>query len=157
MASSPVKAQVLLLPFLELSAIHAAINLDDRWSAFEPRGAGNATVARIRIGLFLCPNDAEALRAETGTINDRTNNGLSQVPPEWNRGAFVEGANSLAGFSDGLSHTVAMSEKLVGSGRAHHFSGLRDWIFAPLMVIPGTSDDWLACCSNLPRTLRHRS
>jgi prepilin-type processing-associated H-X9-DG protein len=55
----------------------------------------------------------------------------------------------LASFRDGLSNTLALSEKAVGSSSAAPYSPFRDWAFVPGSIV--TADEWLATCSVLRR------
>ena len=112
--------------------------------------AVNATVMGTRIAIFLCPSDGGPF-AETGT-NYRGNAGVGPgwatdlEYPDSGNGIFPEfGPVRLAQVSDGLSHTVAFSERLRGSGRADALSGERDANF-DLGIFVRDADDILNVC-----------
>ena len=54
----------------------------------------------------------------------------------------------LSAFTDGMSNTVAFSEKRVGSGSSP-YNPARDWIGGVMAGGPVTADDWVALCSSL--------
>ena len=81
----------------------------------------NETVFMTHIGLFLCPSDGGPFR-ETGN-NYRGNVGVGWMPrpvasyPDSANGIFPEvGTVRASDVTDGLSQTVAFSERLRGSG-----------------------------------------
>jgi prepilin-type processing-associated H-X9-DG protein len=82
----------------------------------------NATASGTGISLFLCPSDGGPF-ADTGN-NYRGNTGLGPFASPWaetpdsGNGLFPElGTIRISQVPDGLSHTVALSERLRGSGR----------------------------------------
>ena len=120
-----LSAQVRLTPFLERPEIFASLNVTMEFCVppdYPPHPA-NATALNIRIASLLCPSDGTALAVAAYPTSYRGNVGIG---PAWN--TTSEGPDSGNGFFpfeshfrpamvvDGLSHTVAFSERLVGSG-----------------------------------------
>lgn len=111
--------------------------------------AVNATVMGTQIAIFLCPSDGGPF-GETGT-NYRGNAGVGPGLatdlefPDSGNGIFPEfGPVYVAHVTDGLSHTVAFSERVRGSGRADAPSGERDAFLA--LGIYRDADDILNVC-----------
>jgi prepilin-type processing-associated H-X9-DG protein len=82
----------------------------------------NATVYQTQINVFLCPSDGGPF-AKSGN-NYRGNTGVGPRGSPWaespdsGTGLFPEGGTlSAADVPDGLSHTVAFSERVRGSGK----------------------------------------
>jgi prepilin-type N-terminal cleavage/methylation domain-containing protein/prepilin-type processing-associated H-X9-DG protein len=125
--------QSRLLPYLDQVALYNAINYAtgtwpiDTYLAPPPRGylqlnSVNSTAYRTGIGIFLCPSDGGPF-VRTGN-NYRGNTGVGPSGATWvelpdsGNGVFPEiGTITAARVTDGLSHTVAFSERLRGSGR----------------------------------------
>ena len=132
-----------LLPHLEEDAVYNAIN----FSKVDPETAGGggewreverarARFGRVRIDVFLCPSDPYARGPEFGGTNYRINLGTHATwgcepfledPPDPKGGdGFFYGTisrnPSIGGrggaMRDGLSNTVALAERLVGSAAA---------------------------------------
>jgi prepilin-type N-terminal cleavage/methylation domain-containing protein/prepilin-type processing-associated H-X9-DG protein len=121
-----------LLPYLDQRALYDSINysvgtapecmgypvLEDE----RPLNQTNDTVRLTVISVFLCPSDG--LAAGTPSANYRGNVGvgpwvltLAKFPDSAN-GLFEETRiTSIAKVADGLSHTAAFSERLVGTQR----------------------------------------
>lgn len=111
-----------LLPYMDNVAVFNAINFD-LLPDYLPGVEANFSVMRITISSFLCPSDSMPLRGRFGATNFRYNIGpttmfsarapsVSGVPMS---GSFSSvGALRSAEFSDGLSNTVAVSERLRG-------------------------------------------
>ena len=134
--------QAHLLPYLEQATLHNSINFaigtwpEDTFK-FAPTSemAGynraNDTARLTGLAIFLCPSDGGAF-ANTGN-NYRAcvgvgpaNMTLAETPDSGN-GMFPEiGTVTAAQVIDGLSHTVAFSERLRGSGRRDAFDPMRD-------------------------------
>jgi len=122
-----------ILSHLDQSPIYNAINFaTGTWPIdtflFAPPdvsiqlNAANSTVYGTGIGIFICPSDGGPF-AETGN-NYRGNTGVGPSGVTWaetpdsGNGVFPEiGTISTSKIPDGLSHTVAFSERLRGSGR----------------------------------------
>ncbi len=145
---TPASVQVMLLPYAENVDLYNSINLDDSSQAFGIIGPANATASSVVVSMFLCPSDPNT--SGRGGVNSyRANLGLCYFCDDEDAGAFVFGPTRLAGFTDGLSQTLAFSEKLVGSGSSAAYSPTRDWIDPGFIPRPGSADDWLSVCSDL--------
>jgi prepilin-type N-terminal cleavage/methylation domain-containing protein/prepilin-type processing-associated H-X9-DG protein len=105
--------QARLLPFFEQSTIQNALNYDIPFSI-------QGTVSQLRVAALLCPSEIRDRPKITATL---THYPLSYgicvgtwlvwdpINRQWGDGAFGINANSrLAGVTDGLSNTIAMSE-----------------------------------------------
>ena len=57
----------------------------------------------------------------------------------------------LASISDGLSSTLAFSEKPIGSGATGSYDPFRDWVPYNLSGDDWGADNWLNACSHLAR------
>jgi prepilin-type processing-associated H-X9-DG protein len=148
-----------LLPYMEQSQLYNAINFELPCMAFSDLAKGDATVARQSLSVLLCPSDPNGRPAPYGPNSYRGNIGIDDgrveagpIPTFWRdeTGAFVFGKKvlSLAEFADGLSNTIAFSEKPIGTGTAGTYSPFRDWVdffgaFGP--------EQWVLACSNLRR------
>jgi prepilin-type N-terminal cleavage/methylation domain-containing protein len=124
---------VRLLPFMEQGTLFNALNflLEDDPSGNLP---ANATASGVTLAVLLCPSDGSAFPAAGGN-NYRASIG---VGPQW--GPNVESPDSGNGFfdamvgridagsiTDGLSHTVAFSERLRGSDQPKSAQPERDY------------------------------
>jgi prepilin-type N-terminal cleavage/methylation domain-containing protein/prepilin-type processing-associated H-X9-DG protein len=125
-------AHTRLLPYLEQTALYQAINFQtgtwpiDTFLAASPGNVYqlnqvNSTVYSTGVSVFLCPSDGGSF-GSTGN-NYRGNTGVGPGPTAWaespdsGNGLFPElDAISPSRVPDGLSHTVAFSERLRGSG-----------------------------------------
>lgn len=122
----------------------------------------NSTAAGTGVGLFLCPSDGGAFN-HTGN-NYRGNTGVGPFPgplaecPDSGNGLFPENYLSMVSpalVPDGLSHTVAFSERLRGAGSGSRTYPDRD-IF-PQKRYALTADQSLQMCrisarANLPHS-----
>jgi prepilin-type processing-associated H-X9-DG protein len=150
--------QCLLLPYLEQSALFNAINFrypSDTEAYILPY---QQTAAQTRVELFLCPSDPNSRNGRRAPNSYRACTGIGGIPTvidRSTRGAFdwiEQNPTSphvlrLAEFQDGLSNTLAFSEKPITGGGP--YNPFRDWSFefdAPPLL---TADDWVAYCSNL--------
>ena len=125
--------QSRLLLHLDVVPLYNAINFQTGTVPidtfyFEPSSqlrrlnTANATVYRAGISFFLCPSDGGPF-AQAGN-NYRGNTGVGPYPEPWaespdsGNGLFPEmGTVTLSRVPDGLSHTIAFSERLRGSDR----------------------------------------
>ncbi len=146
-----------LLPYLEQNDLYNNINMS------LPVGSDlvgleifHRTAATCALNAFLCPSDPNTMsgpfaptsyRACTGLGEMKKRNGLTDLQFE---GAFVplRYGNSLrlSAISDGLSNTLAFSEKPVGSGPTGTYSPFRDWSevnWNGEML----ADQWIVSCS----------
>ena len=123
-------SQVYLLPYIEESKAYATVNFDlPVGPSWEYTGVGpqelqaNTTTMSLSVGLFLCPSDPYALPSRNSY---RANMGIGL----WGRRAGNGGCGKEDGhgafllyeclrsrdFTDGLSKTIAFSEKLCAAG-----------------------------------------
>ncbi len=150
------------LPALDLVDIYNAINFDvgaapltSITATWKPSSRDvlayhtNETAMRRRIPVFLCPSDGG--RVQENGVNYRVNVGVGGYPgrsflhPDSGNGFFHE-INMIrpVDITDGMSNTVAFSERLVGSGRKP-MSPTRD--YWPIRTgVYGTADDGLVAC-----------
>jgi len=122
----------------------------------------NETAKGVRVGTFLCPSDANGFGFETAPNSYRFNVGVANYPFEDNTGDYLgKGAAfaigkffSAADFMDGLSNTVGMSERLMGSGATARFDPTRDFWYADVvgLVVPQTADQIRGICGALRGT-----
>ncbi|GIW86193.1 MAG: prepilin-type N-terminal cleavage/methylation domain-containing protein [Isosphaeraceae bacterium] len=157
----------LLLPHLDEPALFQAINFnlgitDPYWRPGRFGRSGleaNATVMSATLGVLLCPSDPAPLARRTGSSNYRANNGTDRSYISRDGPFLSTGGRPVrpASIRDGLSHTVAFSEKL----RARPDRGRLDPRVHMLLADlgPGDSNDqWLAECANQPaETARYRA
>lgn len=125
--------QCRLLPFLEQGPLYASINFETgvwpteswgvRWRPSERRlNEVNRTAMDAEIGTFLCPSDADSANQPgncyRGNCGVGPEYGTTAEHPDSGNGIFPEvgGPIRLAFVTDGLSHSVAFSERLRGSG-----------------------------------------
>ena len=152
---------VRLLPQLELNALYDAVNFEVGtvppisfgWGRLKPGeeriNAANATVHGSRVDLFACPSDSGTF--EESPSNYRGNDGvgpwmltLAEYPDSGN-GFFQELATSrIAMMPDGLSHTVAFSERVRGSGSEDLLDPTLDFWNAPGIML--TADHAVQGC-----------
>lgn len=150
-----------LLGFLDLSAIHSKIDFSEMTinQPGAPPGFLSADLNQMlaaRVSLFLCPSDVQ----RPGATNYRANMGYGPGvygPGPLNpnsfagnaAGAFVHGrVTRLNEFRDGLSHTVLMSEKLIGDGDSQRYTPWSDYFY----YLPGgflSADDAVQGCGSL--------
>ena len=83
------------------------------------------------MALFLCPSDGGAFADYGANYRGNTGVGPSFAPwaesPDSGNGLFPElGQITPAQVLDGMSHTIAISERVRGSGDANHLSPERD-------------------------------
>lgn len=157
-----------LLPGLDQGPLYASINFSVGTvpsPVFGPaileqeRGARNdvnLTAMRTQVDVFLCPADGGPF--ESG-VNYRGNVGVGMYPstsfihPDSGNGFFGElSCTREAQVIDGLSHTVAFSERNRGSG-AHPMKPERD-LWSMRGGVLGTGDDLLTACRISARTNR---
>jgi len=128
--SRPFSALTRILPHLEQQALYSSINFDvqkitnpaEPGFTYQYPFPSNVTAAKTTVAVFLCPSD-DPSRPTTHGSNYRGNHGVGPSPAtsyeNRDSGNGFYSANSVLGtasFPDGLSHTVAYSERLRGSG-----------------------------------------
>ncbi len=152
-----------MLPQLEQSAIANATNF-----SFPPavNESQNRTIMVASPGIFLCPSDVQPPVPGYGRVNYRFNLGPT---PLWAAGpdypASLTGAFTVnvvyptASFTDGLSTTVGVSERLQGDWTKGRFKLGGDYVYVATAVQPYMSPDLfdpdqaVRYCSGLPLSL----
>lgn len=158
-----LSAQVSMLPFLECEQVYSSMNFS-RPTAAEIIGGrsrfstrpdpANGTAAVTVISVLLCPSDPMgSTHHEFAGANYRTNMGTMQPPRqpgsppgEGLNGAFDMGRSvGLAEFTDGLSTTVAFSEKPRGKRDVEGFSIFTGfWMHESMLY--STPEELIATC-----------
>ena len=99
------------------------------------------------VSVFVCPSDPYTSAAPLGVQSYRTNAGICFDCDHNEGGAFsVFGSGRVSDIRDGLSHTLAFSEKPVAS--LGSYSPIRDWLSDSISPLPTTADGWIDVCSN---------
>lgn len=149
-----------MLPYLELTPLYNAINCGNLESpvqaTFLADSSANRTAYTMRVAHFLCPSDGMAARLPGGPNNYRFN--VSRHLPIFDQlpdsGAFspLYFWRRPRDYSDGLSTTVGLSERVVGA-QASGFDRRRDfWAANAEGLVPiENADDILRIC-RLPVT-----
>jgi prepilin-type N-terminal cleavage/methylation domain-containing protein len=156
-SASAASAHCMLLPYLENASLYNAINYKTSMISIIDLWAGaNHTAALESVATFLCPTDPMAASRPYGPNSYRVNAGLCGFCPQVRGGPFVEvGAFTIPGtrlaeFSDGLSTTVAISEKLISG--LDSYAANRDWIALNGLDLPYEGyfpwSGWISVCSN---------
>ena len=138
---SDISAQVMLLPYLEQTALYNTINFNQYGfnNLVNPSNAIQTTAWRTKISVFLCPSDTDRMTNAEAHISYYANMG-STARSVYNRDPFagpfspmsdrssgnLVGTVSFAGISDGLSQTAAFSEHLLGLGNVGGSSSTLD-------------------------------
>lgn len=105
------------------------------------------TVATQVVDTFLCPSDWGAAPTPYGPSNYRANAGIcGYCTTGIEDGAFTYTGTAPAAFEDGLSTTLAFSEKLVGGVNPESFAPNRDWINAFGVRDHISADEWMSYC-----------
>ncbi len=147
-----LSAHTALLAQLEQGVLHNTINFSVPTGALwglKP-GHPNRTTALQQVDVFLCPSDPLATTLPFGPTNYRTNNGLCYYCASGtDNGAFNRAGTPLSSFRDGLSNTLAFSEKLVGSAVKGRFVPHRDWVLDLPSPSTMTVDDRVAQCARM--------
>ncbi len=119
-----------ILPYLEQTALYDSINFEmETWPekgssllGSDPYPA-NRTAREVSVSLFLCPSDALTLEYPRGS-SYRGNTGVgpgvattAETPDSGNGFYSFPDVTRAESFPDGLAHTVAYSERLLGTGR----------------------------------------
>jgi prepilin-type N-terminal cleavage/methylation domain-containing protein/prepilin-type processing-associated H-X9-DG protein len=130
----------------------------------------NQTVMKTGIGLFLCPSDIQPAVPGYGRVNYRFNLGPTPLfaagsyYPLSLAGPFtVHVVYSPADFTDGLSATVGVSERLEGDWTKGPFKWGGDYLYVATAVPPNISpalynaDQAVQYCSDLSLSLPQES
>lgn len=159
---SLLSPQALLLPYLEQGPLFNSINFDEPLLLGGYEGANVQTVVSTRIEVFLCPSDPAARRFKIAPNSYRACVGLGEIPgpPPGRSSDATDGAfawvNSpqefrsgprLARIADGLSNTLAFSEKPISTQDRYH--PFRDWSIVPSDGQGVSPDVWVGRCSRI--------
>jgi prepilin-type N-terminal cleavage/methylation domain-containing protein/prepilin-type processing-associated H-X9-DG protein len=154
----PYSALTRLLPYLEQQALYAGINFSvQQYPDMQMSGVNfpqNETAYQTSVSTFLCPTDSSATPTPF-SCSYRGNHGVGPAPftsiqlVESGNGFYtLPGPLSAGDFPDGLSHTVAYSERLKGTGGGSEVVPQRD--FGEIMVMDHCmtrgADYALNCC-----------
>ena len=156
-----------MLPQLDQAPLYYALNFSHPPAVSELE---NRTVMVTRIANFLCPSDTQPPVQGFGRVNYRFNLGPT---PLWAAvpydamslaGAFtVNSVHSAASFTDGLSTTAGVSERLEGDWTKGTFKWGGDYIYVATAVQPMMApnlfdpDQAVDYCSRLPLSLPQES
>jgi prepilin-type N-terminal cleavage/methylation domain-containing protein/prepilin-type processing-associated H-X9-DG protein len=122
-------AQAWLLPYLEETSLKSLIDFSAAPTTFSIPGtvfdgSANLSAAATRVSTYLCPSDGSEGRvpgSQFAATNYAANAGTGAVSSGSLRGAdgvfFLGSAIKVTDILDGASHTVAFSERLLGSGQ----------------------------------------
>jgi prepilin-type N-terminal cleavage/methylation domain-containing protein/prepilin-type processing-associated H-X9-DG protein len=159
----PYSALTRLLPFLDQQPLYASINFSVETY---PSGSSafpfpeNLTAYKTNLAIFLCPSDAASTPTGFG-CNYRGNLGVgphivtSRESYDSGNGFYsFPGVIGPQSFPDGLSHTVAYSERLRGTGDGGGLDPARD--FGDITVMKYCTDrdaDYALSCCRLAATM----
>jgi len=155
---SVASMQCMLLPYLEQHPLYDSLNFTIPSFYLANFPPANTTAAAQTVAVFLCPSDPYTTAAPYGCNSYRANlgSGESQITPPTDAmpmsvrtifsGAFIPTGRPmpLSEFADGLSNTLAFSEKKVSSGR---YDPSRDWL--SVGHVEDSADAWVETCSHL--------
>ncbi len=134
-----------MLPQLDQSPLYSALNFE-----LPPvQGQGlNQTVMKTTLGTLLCPSDSQPPVPGFGRVNYRFSLGPS---PVWAAGSSVPLSQvgpftvhlvySPAAFTDGLSTTVGVSERLEGNWTKRRFKWGGDYLYVATATPPNLAPD----------------
>lgn len=144
--------QVLL--YMDGQNLYHSINSDVPCFSLQDLTGSNATSATTVVGVFLCPSDGASSRLPFAPTSYRGNLGLAEMKvmrqdplmvTDAREGMFGWPGQPLAMVSDGLSNTIAFSEKPIATGADGEYSRFTDWFVAR---DPWTADEWVRTCSS---------
>lgn len=158
--------QMAILPYLGQAALYDSINLR-QFGTDEEFLTWNRTAACTSVAVFLCPSDDSTGAQPYGRTSMRVNDGLKEGRYSSNgRGSYRYevitvgpfdswwlSANTTGRIRDGLSHTVAFSEKRCASPGLVYDPG-RDWL--EVDHIGNTVEEFVFFCSNQEVAMRPR-
>ncbi len=151
--------QVMLLPYLEQVPLANGLNLALTTNDRPPGNPGNTTAAGATVATFLCPSDPFAGVSPGGSTSYRANVGTCVActgQQSWD-GCFLVRIGPTAAITDGLSNTLAFSEKPVGTeGGLGPYSPFRDWFeYPPGYAANPSSDAWAVICADSDESVRY--
>jgi prepilin-type N-terminal cleavage/methylation domain-containing protein len=149
---------VRMLPQLEATTFYNGINfsfLPD----FGPGLSANATIMQVSLSIFVCPSDSAAVVGGYGRVNYRfaigpdtmmtipERKGATSASPT--SGSFPPGyALQPADFTDGLSNTVGLSERLQGDWTKQVFRRGGDYYLRDGYYFHANADTAVALCDS---------
>jgi prepilin-type N-terminal cleavage/methylation domain-containing protein/prepilin-type processing-associated H-X9-DG protein len=156
---SPISVHVQILPFLDEAVLFNNLNLFnglvfERALPPEALNPTNYTVAHAIVGSFLCPSDSPLQPGNNYRGNDGPSPFLHDGTTWPGGGGVFPGIKATADrdIVDGLSSTVAFSERLQGSGSDNRFSARRDaWCSGIASLgLPVDADTMATVCDAAP-------
>lgn len=151
-----------ILPYLEQAPLAAALNFSHGLEDFylypfaRAEAEANRTVMATRLNVLLCPADGGAgdpgwtagtnLRVNCGVERGHVRTSDPVGGPFSSFGFPSEFSPSIASVSDGLSNTVAFSEKLRGRAAGSSLQPRTDMVVSIVSGIGYTADESLALC-----------
>ncbi len=164
----PVSPHFSLLPYLERSDVQNRIVFNgDVWdlSPDPPVSSLNADIIKTPIPIFLCPSDS----GTPGSTNYLMCNGTSTqhhttpeapMPNSSREGFGLRGTGiQAANVTDGLSNTIAFSERLVGAGNPARYDPSRDiaWVGSGPLDPTLPDDAIIVCLASVSPNSNHSS
>jgi prepilin-type processing-associated H-X9-DG protein len=144
------------LPFVEESTLRTLVNFSASYNH-----ASNEAARMTRVGMFVCPSDGGENATTTPAIGAPTNYHANQgsgvvwsitfdqndqnfaLGPQ--NGVLIRNGNVRAAkVTDGLSHTAAFAERIIGDGSQGVATEESD-TFAPGTQYPGVDKAWQDC------------
>ncbi len=148
----------MLLPYLERRELYNHLNFDLglRDGELEARTLGQSTAMREKVSTFLCPSDPQTGRLIPGNsfraCVGQPHQGTTRYY-DYGGAFFLFGPVPVGQFTDGLSQTALMSERIMGDDLAEIYTPSRDvWFTFDPDGLPNTytSDRFQARCSAPP-------
>lgn len=145
-----ISTHVQMLPYLDQANVFDSIDLAEQGSGSRqspPTSELNNELLTVTIPVFLCPSD----NGPSGANNYRGNFGVGPThhhggPDNGPAGAFKFWIRMRdRDFTDGLSHTIFFSEKIVGDFQEIVFTSWRDSFFFTTAGIESPADAEAAC------------
>jgi len=153
-------AHVRLLPYLDQAPLYAQVYWSDECSQGHnsaPASSWNAPLLETPVAVFVCPSDT----TRPGNVNYRISMGVSRgtgyVLPRTATSAMpgigrVYGMR-LTRITDGLSHTAAFSERIVGDFDNSTLRPTRDIALVPFYASTGSLDEFRQYCRSMTTSL----
>lgn len=153
-------AHVRLLPYLDQAPLYAQVYWSDECSESQntpPASRWNATLLETHLAVFVCPSDT----TRPGNVNYRISMGVSprghySVPRTAT--SAMPGVGRVYGtrlrtITDGLSHTAAFSERLVGDFDNSTLRPARDIALVPISETNMSLTEFRQYCRSMATSL----
>lgn len=136
----PKSAHYYLLPFLELAGLYEQIAFEsDVWSGSDPvKSSRNQALIEHPVPAFVCPSDPGAIAP--GAVSYLISHGtscLGYTTPDYSAPNTVQRGVAAgvrtADIVDGMSSTVAFSERLIGDHDRTKYTPSRDLAYVPVL------------------------